>query len=937
MIGDRVLYQNSKVIECWVHDITPQYTILKPCWRTWNHKLYYERNPSKIVKYQRNLKVGQVVKLDHPNHHIVEGVIVELDEKVSVQVLGTRVYLTFDKDSPMFMPTEKTATFANFYPINLEEEENDPWMFGDVLYNDVRARVVDYDAMTQLYLIHSWNGHKYNWVCSSKLKMERANFYVNNPKIHVGTYHIQFQSRYKPQYKDLILREIWHHHTFQQPFLRKILDVQFLAFHHCPQTFQFNDGKERMLELLKCVDMGLVDIIVAQMNGVNPNKSMIEDAFRTKPYFYIEIGSIGDTIELHVFYNNNLHHPKSRNTFHFHTSTIDPIIKGLTNRQPFPLENENTHLKEFWEERFKVDIPDSKHSILFPHQVWALQRMIQMEKTNMANMFDQQVFGKNYNILGGFCNPVESCGGVLALDTGLGKTMCMIHLIKHDPCKTIIVLPLSLIDQWKTEIERHFPIITISEYYGKRKSLKGQIVLTTYGTICNSRNNLKAERVIFDECHMIKSCFSNTAFSCSNIKAKKRWCITATPGAISKMTPIFCLLKINPFYTEHMDRYMNYMIEKQRGMLGQLIDKLFIVLSKKHMINTPITSNMVYEDVILDMSEDHEVMYKHLYHQTKEQIMIFWRENSGLRKYNKIMSAYNRLHMAAMHPKSLDIGIYAKVSEGSKKKSLESMAQSMNQTKFQKNMAKNMKDIDNETCCICLEPFDRPTITTCHHIFCYECIQSSLKHKKKCPQCRQPIHNNSLTELVKEIDMVDNKDVYTFVDNGIDKYIPKNIHTLYQKQHTSNKLEWIKNKIKNTPDQSFVIFSQFNTCLNYVQKHLGMHVGMIDGKKTRVQRKKAIEMFQEKQLKIFLLSTKTSAVGLTLTASCHLIFMEPLLDNQIYKQAIGRLHRIGQHRHVHIYTLYSKNTIEEIEKVKAFREMPEAQLKKSKMEYFISI
>ena len=130
-------------------------------------------------------------------------------------------------------------------------------------------------------------------------------------------------------------------------------------------------------------------------------------------------------------------------------------------------------------------------------------------------------------------------------------------------------------------------------------------------------------------------------------------------------------------------------------------------------------------------------------------------------------------------------------------------------------------------------------------------------------------------------------------------------------------------------DQSFVIFSQFNTCLNYVKKHLNVPVGIIDGKKSRVQRRRAIKMFQEKHLKIFLLSTKTSAVGLTLTSSCHLIFMEPLLDNQVFKQAIGRLHRIGQRSHVYIHTLYSKHTIEEKDRVKAFRELPDAKLKKS--------
>ena len=156
----------------------------------------------------------------------------------------------------------------------------------------------------------------------------------------------------------------------------------------------------------------------------------------------------------------------------------------------------------------------------------------------------------------------------------------------------------------------------------------------------------------------------------------------------------------NPFWTQNMDKYMVHLMEKERGLLGHLIESVFIVLSKKHLKNNPIQSNVIYEDVVLEMSDQHKVMYNHLYKQTKEQIMVFWRENSGLRKYNKIMSAYNRLHMAAMHPKALDVGFYAKCIPG-KKKSINSMAQTMNQTEYQKNMAENMRNIDNQTCCIC--------------------------------------------------------------------------------------------------------------------------------------------------------------------------------------------------------------------------------------------
>lgn len=925
MIGDRVLYRRNTLTECWVHDITPDYTVLKPCWFSLRHKLFYVNLPEEILPFQRKIHIGQVVRLDHTNHNFMEGVVVDIGEKIRIQIPGTRVHLEYDIDSPHFMPTDKTKEIVPFDSIDLKKEQQDPYMFSDVTVDESRGKVIDFDQKSGLYLVHSWcQDKKYRWLPPSKICICQPNFYVNRKEIFVGRYTERFKSRY-PDYPLLILQDMYHHHTFENIFLKKILDIQFSSYHKCAPGMWTSDAKEKMLALIEAVDQD-VPYYVRQLNNMHYNKSMIEDTYRHKSFFYCKVHSVSDVVELDVFYNNNLDHPMAKKSFHFQSYIIDPIMKHITNRS-FECPQVD------WDK--KIDIPSAKHSILYPHQVWAFKKMKQMEKKQIGNIMDTTFCGKNYNLLHGFCRSKVSYGGVLALDTGLGKTLCVIELIKYHPCKTIIVLPLSLIDQWKDEISKYYPQAYVTEYYGKRKSTEGQIVLTTYGTICNSLMTLEADRVIFDECHCIKSAFSNTALSCSKISAKKRWCVTATPGDISKMAPIMTLLNINPFWTHDMDKYLPYLIEKEPAILSTLLNKIFIVLRKHQLSSNPIKSNIVFHDISVDMCTEHRDMYNHLYLQTKEQMMMHWRENSGLRKYNKILSAYNKLHMVAMHPRSLSMGQYAK-RINSKQRSIESMTKEMNNTEYERHVAQSMQSMDDQACCICLEPFDRPTITSCRHIFCYDCICSSLKHKKTCPQCRQSINKSSLTELVHEMDMVEKEDTYVFNDHGIQKELPKSIHALYNKEIVSNKIRWIKNKIKDHPDQSFVIFSQFNTSLNYLKMHFDS-VGMIDGKKTRAQRKKDIEKFRQKQLKVFLLSTKTSAVGLTLTASCHLIFVEPLLDKDVFAQAIGRLHRIGQDKNVSVYTLYSKNTIEDQERVKNFMKSPSCHLKKSKLEYFISI
>ena len=223
-----------------------------------------------------------------------------------------------------------------------------------------------------------------------------------------------------------------------------------------------------------------------------------------------------------------------------------------------------------------------------------------------------------------------------------------------------------------------------------------------------------------------------------------------------------------------------------------------------------------------------------------------------------------------------------------------------------------------------MEPYVRPTMTPCCHIFCHDCIVKSIKFKKKCPQCRQPVQNDNLTEIVKKIEIKENSNIVTFFDiKNNRREVPKDIHDLYQNAKTSNKINYVINKILGSP-KSFIIYSQFNNCLNYLEKILTakkISVELINGSKSRVQRKKAIEKFQNNQVKVFLLSTKTSSVGLTLTSSYHMIFMEPILDEQIYNQAIGRIYRIGQINNVTIETLYSKGTVENIKNIQNYKDM----------------
>ncbi|KAI0064440.1 hypothetical protein BV25DRAFT_1800242, partial [Artomyces pyxidatus] len=52
-------------------------------------------------------------------------------------------------------------------------------------------------------------------------------------------------------------------------------------------------------------------------------------------------------------------------------------------------------------------------------------------------------------------------------------------------------------------------------------------------------------------------------------------------------------------------------------------------------------------------------------------------------------------------------------------------------------------------------------------------------------------------------------------------------------------------------------------------------------------------------------------IGINVTSCNNVVLMEPWWNPYVEDQAIGRAHRLGQKRPVHVYKLVVKNTIED--------------------------
>jgi SNF2 family DNA or RNA helicase len=130
--------------------------------------------------------------------------------------------------------------------------------------------------------------------------------------------------------------------------------------------------------------------------------------------------------------------------------------------------------------------------------------------------------------------------GLLADDMGLGKTVQVLAFLStldlKAPC--LIVVPTSLIFNWKREIERFLPSAMCLVHHGSERTVNtdaltgAQLILTTYSTLRLDISLFKLltyDCLILDEAQAIKNASTQTFQSVTALNAQFRLSITGTP------------------------------------------------------------------------------------------------------------------------------------------------------------------------------------------------------------------------------------------------------------------------------------------------------------------------------------------------------------------------------------------------------------------------
>jgi len=260
-------------------------------------------------------------------------------------------------------------------------------------------------------------------------------------------------------------------------------------------------------------------------------------------------------------------------------------------------------------------------------------------------------------------------GGCLADDMGLGKTVQVLALLegRRNGKASLVVVPKSLVFNWKQEAMRFTPELKILDYTGvnrgkdTKRFRRFNVVLTTYGTMRNDIALLKDysfDYIVLDEAQIIKNAGSLTAKAARLLQGRRRLALSGTPieNHLGELWSLFEFL--NPgmlggvsFFKKQLRNRVS-LSEDTRRLLARYL-RPFILRRTKEQV-TPELPDKVEQTLFCQLESAERRRYDQLkrYYQRSLQQRI---ESDGLgRSKIQVLEALLRLRQAACHPGLLD-------------------------------------------------------------------------------------------------------------------------------------------------------------------------------------------------------------------------------------------------------------------------------------------
>jgi SNF2 family DNA or RNA helicase len=129
----------------------------------------------------------------------------------------------------------------------------------------------------------------------------------------------------------------------------------------------------------------------------------------------------------------------------------------------------------------------------------------------------------------------------------------------------------------------------------------------------------------------------------------------------------------------------------------------------------------------------------------------------------------------------------------------------------------------------------------------------------------------------------------------------------------SSKLDALMQLLEDNPDEQFVVFSQFKQLIRLANARLsgkGILFGTLTGDTPQSTRGDVVRRFQNGDTQVFTGTIGAGGIGITLTSSSTVVFLDRSWSPATNAQAEDRLHRIGQKNAVQVIDIMARSTVD---------------------------